>query len=111
MTAHSMRPLRAKPKTGSRLHVIWLLLATQPPLSLAYLLTVRQHWLPPRFSVAVVLAALPVVAGALAVCAAVAKSGGKRAPVVAAVVVALVELVWAVLVAAMVGFALALQSG
>lgn len=91
--------------------VVWFFLAVQPPLSLAYLWTVRAHWLPPSFLAPVALAVPPL--GVLGVAVAGLRSAASRArvPWMVAFAVALLELAWCVLVAAMVGFALALRSG
>jgi hypothetical protein len=78
------------------------LLAPQPLLSLAYLVALRAERLPPSFAPILVLSALPLAAVVLGV--------ARRWPA-ALIVVAVVELAWAVLAEAMVGFAIAWQSG
>ena len=88
----------------------WLLLPF-PVLSLGYLFAVRAGTLEPRYAPLIVLAALPaaaLVTGVLGLRAAAAGEGGWQ---IGVVVLAVVELVWAVLALAMVGFAIAWRSG
>ncbi|MCX8073288.1 MAG: hypothetical protein N3C12_12675 [Candidatus Binatia bacterium] len=93
--------------------IAWALLVVQPPLSLAYLWSVREHWLPPTFWAPLAFAALPVIAAGFAIVAlrGGARSGKPRVQPALALLLATVELGWCVLVAGMVGFAIALQSG
>jgi hypothetical protein len=88
-----------------------ILLLPAPPLSLAYLLAVRAERLSPAFAPVVALAAFPLAAAALGMLALRASPAGERGGPLAVVGVALAELLWAVLAAAMVGFARAWRSG
>lgn len=89
---------------------VWVLLALQPLLSLAYLLSVRWHWLPPTFAAPVALGMLPVAAAA-SILHRWGKSEASNRVAMVVVLVAAAEVGWSVLVAAMVGFAIALRSG
>jgi len=88
----------------------WLLLPF-PVLSVGYLFAIRTGTLEPRCAPLIVLAALPaaaLVGGVLGLRAAPAGAGGWQVGVIA---VAALELLWAVLALAMVGFAIAWRSG
>ncbi|GBD25261.1 hypothetical protein HRbin30_00576 [bacterium HR30] len=111
MTVPPSRVLPVATRARRLSQLVWWLLAVPPPLSLAYLWSVRQHWLPPSFLVPAALAGLPLTAAAIAIAAWAPKGSGARARLVGALVLVLLELVWCLLVAAMVGFARALQSG
>ncbi|GIW45412.1 MAG: hypothetical protein KatS3mg077_2694 [Candidatus Binatia bacterium] len=103
-------PSRVAPH-AARVRVVWMLLVFQPGISLAYLWSVRQHWLPPTFFAPMALAVLPLVAASLTLLLLRSAPAGKRGHFVVALLLAAVELGWCVLVAAMVGFAIALRSG
>ncbi len=112
MSAQEQQPQPAGLESRQRRAVLAiLLLGAQPVLSLAYLLSMRRYWLPPSFVVPVLLGVLPLVAGAVAV--RLLRHGGQRMRVMATAMflVCVAELGWSVLVAAMVGFAIALRSG
>jgi hypothetical protein len=83
-----------------------VLLALQPPLSLAYLFAMRAEQLPASFLPLMLLAAFPVAAlvGELAP----GHTGRRRALVVA---LAFLEILWTIVAQVFVGFAIALRSG
>jgi hypothetical protein len=81
-----------------------------PPLSLLYLLAIRTGRLEPAIAPVIALALLPLasaVIGALAL-RAPSRARGRH---VGVLLLAVVELAWAALAAAMVGFAIAWRSG
>lgn len=104
-------PARPSTTRPSGFALVWVLLVLQPALSLAYLWFVRQHWLPPTFLASILLAVLPVAAASGSAWLWRPAPPGKRWRLALALLVAVVELGWCVLVAAMVGFAIALRSG
>ena len=87
-----------------------LLLVPQPLLSLGYLAAIRAERLRPSLAPLLALAVLPLASAALGI-------RGRRAGAAprgwhaALVGVALLELAWTVVAAAMVGFAIAWRSG
>ncbi len=112
MTAQEQQPQPAGLEWRQRRAVLVIvLLGAQPVLSLAYLLGMRWYWLPPSFVAPVLLGVLPLVAGAVAVGLLRHGGHGMRIAATAVFLVCAAELGWSVLVAAMVGFAMALRSG
>lgn len=89
-----------------------LLLVPEPLLSLAYLGAIRAERLQPSFMPIVVLAAFPLASAVVGARRLQATSAGttRRSGIVLLGVAAL-ELVWAVVAAMMVGFAIAWRSG
>jgi hypothetical protein len=80
-----------------------------PALSLAYLFAVRSEWVAASFVPLVVMAALPVAS--IVVGWRGLRTGGPRAWHGALIAVAALDLVWAVVASAMVGFSIAWRSG
>lgn len=74
-----------------------------------YLLAVRFAWTEPRFVPLVALGALPVASAGLGVRGLLA--GGPRGGHGALLGIALLELFWATVASAMIGFAIAARSG
>jgi hypothetical protein len=70
---------------------------------------VRAEWVVPRFAPLVVLAVLPVASAALGIHG--LRTGGPRGRHALLLGIAALELVWAVLASAMIGFAIAGRSG
>jgi hypothetical protein len=87
------------------------LLLPQPPLSILYLLLIRAERVPPRFAPVVVLAVLPLASLVVGIRRWVRSHPPRGRRELALLAVSLLELAWAVLSAAVVGFAIALQSG
>lgn len=84
-----------------------LLLLPQPPLSLLYLALVRAEHVRPSFLPVVALTLLPLAALLLAPRA----RRGTWAALAATAAIAVLELAWGLASAALVGFAIAAQSG
>jgi hypothetical protein len=84
------------------------LLVPFPPLSLLYLLAIRAERVTPKFAPIVVFAVLPLAAAVVGVVAVRRRSGALEVALLAA---ALAEMLWALCVLAMVGFAVAGRSG
>ena len=80
-----------------------LLLVPQPPLSLAHVLAIRAGWVSPSWAPVFALAALPAAALAIAL--------GRRPRDVGATAIAVLELGWSAVHAAMVGMAIGIRSG
>lgn len=87
------------------------LLVPLPFLSVAYLLAIRAERLTPTFVPLLVLAALPVAAAVVGARGLRIASPAARRWHWALLAIAGVELLWAVLAQAMVGFAIAWRSG
>jgi hypothetical protein len=89
-----------------------LLLVPEPVLSLAYLVAIRAERLHPSFVPIIVLAAFPLASAVVGARRLRASGAGvtRRLGIVLLAVAAL-ELVWAVVAAMMVGFAIAWRSG
>jgi hypothetical protein len=88
----------------------WLLVP-QPPLSLLYLVAIRAERVSPSFTPVVALGTLPVVSALLGGLALRGAPYGRRRWHLAWVGVAVLEIAWTVLAAAMVGVAVAWRSG
>jgi hypothetical protein len=86
-----------------------VLVLPYPPLSLLYLLAVRWERVEPSFTPLVLLAALPLAAVVLGIRGLL--GGRERGWHAALLAVAVVELLWAVMASAMIGFAIAARSG
>ena len=80
-----------------------LLLVPQPPLSLAHVLAIRAGWMAPSWTPVFGLAAFPAAALAIAL--------GRRPRDVGATAIAVLELGWSAVHAAMVGMAIGMRSG
>jgi hypothetical protein len=87
------------------------LLLLQPPLAVVYLLAVRAGRAAPSFAAVVALGLFPLAAGILGALGLRRAPSGSRAGWAAVVGLALVELGFVVLTAAMIGFAKAWRSG
>jgi len=111
MSANEHPELAVPQRLQPQAILAFVLLVAQPLLSLLYLLSVRRFWLPPTFVVPILLGAFPILAAAMA--APYVRRGTRRTRMMGAIALVLcaVELGWSVLVAAMVGFAIALRSG
>jgi hypothetical protein len=86
-------------------------LLPQPPLSLLHLLLIRAERVPPSFAPVVLLGVLPLASLAIGLRRRARSRAARGAGEVALLCAALLELAWAVLSAAMVGFAIAWRSG
>ena len=83
-----------------------MLLAPQPPLSLLYLVALRAERIAPSFGPLLALAVFPLASLLIGV-----RAGGPRARRFLLGALAVAELAWTALAEAMVGFAIAWQSG
>jgi hypothetical protein len=87
------------------------LLVPQPPLSLLYLLAVRDGRVAPSFVPLLLLALLPVASAMVGVLTRGPSRPGDRRWRAALIAVAVLELAWTAVSEAMVGFAIAWRSG
>jgi hypothetical protein len=85
------------------------LLLLHPPLSAAYLLALRAGWLAPSFFPPLFAAAAPLASAVLGTVR--LARGGERGRAILLLATALFEVVWAVVVLAIVGFAIAWRMG